>query len=423
MTNHPYPIFGTFKQTKNLNKETPYPKDIPFIQFFIENLSKKNPKYTTDYIKSIEFLVLNGRKSAQTFNAFRTEIERFILWAWLEKEKSITELSEEEINIYIDFSMSPAVSWVNTQIERHFVSNKHPKANTEFNLQGELPNKHWKPFRVAESNFSSRAKKIKRNPSKNSLNRQYSILSVFFSYLMKTEYINKNPMQLVKKYSPYLNTNTKSPVIRTFSKDDWQLILNITINKANMDKTWERNLFAIVTLKTLYLRISEIADRDIWTPKMNHFIEYKGYFWFEVFGKGKKERIVSVPKEYLLYLKRYRNYRGLSDFPSKDDNSPLIHKIKGQQGLSVRQCTRIIEETFKYVSSFLSNNDNTQKAQEISIASSHWLRHTGASIDIEDRPLKHISEDLGHADLRTTDRCYIQSTLVERAKSGKARKV
>ncbi|MEJ2682138.1 MAG: site-specific integrase, partial [Gammaproteobacteria bacterium] len=57
-------------------------------------------------------------------------------------------------------------------------------------------------------------------------------------------------------------------------------------------------------------------------------------------------------------------------------------------------------------------------------ASTHWLRHTGASMEIErGRALKDLSEDLGHASMATTDTVYVQTENRVRAKSGKSRKV
>ena len=63
-------------------------------------------------------------------------------------------------------------------------------------------------------------------------------------------------------------------------------------------------------------------------------------------------------------------------------------------------------------------------ARKLKEASSHWLRHTGASMEVErGRALKHLSEDLGHASMATTDTVYVQTENRVRAESGKHRKV
>ena len=53
-----------------------------------------------------------------------------------------------------------------------------------------------------------------------------------------------------------------------------------------------------------------------------------------------------------------------------------------------------------------------------------WLRHTGASMEIErGRALKDVSEDLGHASMATTDTVYVQTENKKRAESGKNKTV
>lgn len=56
------------------------------------------------------------------------------------------------------------------------------------------------------------------------------------------------------------------------------------------------------------------------------------------------------------------------------------------------------------VANWLTEQGRDYEAFEIKSASSHWLRHTGASQDAENRPIKHLSEDLGHASMSTTDK-------------------
>ena len=66
-----------------------------------------------------------------------------------------------------------------------------------------------------------------------------------------------------------------------------------------------------------------------------------------------------------------------------------------------------------------TTEDSARKLQE---ASTHWLRHTGASMEIErGRALKDLSEDLGHSSMATTDTIYVQSENKKRAESGKER--
>jgi integrase len=147
-------------------------------------------------------------------------------------------------------------------------------------------------------------------------------------------------------------------------------------------------------------------------------------WWLKVYGKGRKLRDVSVPTQYLRYLKRYRSYRTLPSLPSSSDNSPIVEKIRGQGGMTARHLTRLVQEVFDKAYEKMAKNEGEESAQKLLEASTHWLRHTGASMEIErGRALKDLSEDLGHASMATTDTIYVQSENKKRAASGKGRKV
>ncbi|HMW72509.1 MAG TPA: tyrosine-type recombinase/integrase [Cellvibrionaceae bacterium] len=110
--------------------------------------------------------------------------------------------------------------------------------------------------------------------------------------------------------------------------------------------------------------------------------------------------------------------------PSPNETHPLVEKIRGQGGMTARHLMRLVQEVFdrSYEQMRLKvGEDNARKLKE---ASSHWLRHTGASMEIErGRALKDLSEDLGHASMATTDAIYVQTEHRVRAQSGRERKV
>jgi integrase len=127
---------------------------------------------------------------------------------------------------------------------------------------------------------------------------------------------------------------------------------------------------------------------------------------------------------FIEFLKRYRNSRGLSDLPSQGDTNPIIEKIRGRGGMTSRQLSRIIQTVFDHSYERMKQKEGEDKARKLKEASAHWLRHTGASVEIErGRALKDLSEDLGHSSMATTDTVYVHSEDKKRAASGKGRKV
>ena len=61
-------------------------------------------------------------------------------------------------------------------------------------------------------------------------------------------------------------------------------------------------------------------------------------------------------------------------------------------------------------------------ALDLKEATVHWLRHTGISEDVRNRPREHVRDDAGHASMATTDR-YIESDERERHATSKQKVV
>jgi integrase len=158
---------------------------------------------------------------------------------------------------------------------------------------------------------------------------------------------------------------------------------------------------------------------------MGHFWQDETQsWWFKAYGKGKKIRDITVPPDFIGYLKRYREWRGLLPLPTNGEQHLIVEKIKGQGGLTTRQMTRIVQGVFDRAYERMAQKYGPDSAQKLKEATTHYLRHTGASMEIErDRPLKDLSEDLGHASSATTDTVYVQVERRKRAQSGKGRKV
>jgi site-specific recombinase XerD len=92
--------------------------------------------------------------------------------------------------------------------------------------------------------------------------------------------------------------------------------------------------------------------------------------------------------------------------------------------MTARHLTRLVQELFDKAHEKMKKEKGEDAARQLMQASTHWLRHTGASMEVErGRALKDISEDLGHASMATTDTVYVQSENKKRAESGKRRKV
>jgi site-specific recombinase XerD len=364
------------------------------------------------------FLEYIGRnKSVHTYDRFRNEVEKFLLWSFLEKKSPIDSLRKTDILEYADFCWKPDVTWIGTSNQERF-----KLKNSYFTV-----NESWRPFKiqVAKSQPIKDIDKKRYRPSQQTLTSTFTAIIVFYNYLMGEEYCYGNPAQIAKKDCKHFINDTQVKEIKRLSSLQWQYLLDTAVYMADEDPIYERNLFVVASLKTLFLRISELSERANWSPVMGHFWQDEDEnWWLKVFGKGRKLRDTTVPSDFLPFLTRYRLYRGLSRLPTSGENNVLVEKIRGQGGMTARHLRRLVQDIFDQAFILMKQREGENRAIKLKEATTHWLRHTGASMEIErGRALKDLSEDLGHASMATTDTVYVQSENKKRAESGKKRKV
>jgi len=177
-------------------------------------------------------------------------------------------------------------------------------------------------------------------------------------------------------------------------------------------------------LFALYLRISELVETPRWIPQMGHFQrDAEGNWWFLTVGKGNKEREISVSNSMLDALRRYRISRGMPPLPQPGEATPLIHKTRGNGGItSTRQIRGIVQQCFDIAEEKLRSDGFMEEAERLSAATVHWLRHTGISEDVKHRPREHVRDDAGHGSSAITDR-YIDVERAERHASARHKKI
>lgn len=405
----PLPLFPVYGELKEIDLSA-YPDVSGFF-------SDADPWKLQTWHWGLDFLSYIGRnKSEHTFTRFRSEVEKFLLWAFLIKDQPIDTYRKRDILEYIDFCWRPPVSWI--------CLNNQEKFKLESGVYQQ--NKKWAPYRLMVSKADrSEPDKKKYRPSQESLHATFTALNAFYKHLMDEEYSYGNPIQIAKKDCQYFIQDAQVKEVKRLSESQWQYLLDTAELMADQDPQYERNLFLIASLKTLFLRISEYSERPKWTPTMSHFWQDQDQnWWLKIYGKGRKVRDVTVPDSFLTYLRRYRCYRGLSSLPVHGEQHPIVEKLRGQGGMTARQLSRLAQAVFDQAFDKMKQDQGEEKAMKFKEATTHWLRHTGASLEVErGRVLKDLSEDLGHATMATTDTVYVQSDDKKRAESGKKREV
>jgi site-specific recombinase XerD len=287
------------------------------------------------------------------------------------------------------------------------------------------PNPEWRPFIATISKASF--KKGVRPSSKDFEFRQssvrdtFAILSTFYNYLLQEEYVQSNPVALIRQKSKFIQKSQVTTRIRRLSELQWHYVFT-EANKmaAEAPETHERTLFILSALYSMYLRISELAASDRWTPMMNHFYrDTEDNWWFTTVGKGNKKRQIAVSDTMLSALKRWRQVLKLPSLPSPADTSPLLPKTKGQGAITNTSYIRqIVQHCFDQATRAMIEGGFVLEAESLQEATVHWLRHTGISDDVKHRPREHVRDDAGHGSGAITDK-YIDVELRARHRSAK----
>jgi len=374
--------------------------------------------YFQDIAKALAFLKSYSGNQG-TFNSYRREIERLIHWCTLVAQKKLKELQRTDIEQFVKFCQSPPNSWIGLQKPPRFIEKDGLRT----------PNNAWRPFVVSISKSDFRkGKEISLKDFKLSdgaLKELFAILSSFYNYLLQDEYVDKNPVALIRQKSKFIRKYQSQPKIRRLSELQWQYVISTAKTlAAQSPERHERTLFIMSLLYAMYLRISELAASERWVPQMNDFIcDSEGHWWFTTIGKGNKYRQIAVSDSMLNAVKRWRKFLQLSPLPSPADQSPLLPRHRGNGPIkSINYLRKIVQYCFDQATEQLIKDGFSEDAAILQEATVHWLRHTGISDDVKIRPREHVRDDAGHSSSAITDK-YIDIELRERHRSAQKKSI
>ena len=322
--------------------------------------------------------------SPNTFNSYRKEAERLLLWSTIAARKPVSSLTHEDLLAY-----------------QQFLENPQPKAEWVMQSSRKVARSHrdWRPFAGPLSSTSRRQAII--------------ILNTMFSWLVSAGYLAGNPLSLSRQ-----RTRKARPQITRYLDDEiWSEVrrcIESLPKESDRDReqaTRVRWLFSLLYL--CGLRISEVTQNTMGGFFCRRTRQGEEKWWLEVTGKGGKVRIIPATSELMSELVRYRREKGLPPYPESGETTPLLLPV----GEQIRPMTRaavhlIIKNVFKGTAEQIRTRDPAQemRAQQIERASAHWLRHTAGSHMANNQiDLRHVRDNLGHESLNTTNR-YLHST-------------
>lgn len=362
-----------------------------------------------------------------TFNAVRGDINILLNWAWLVVKKDIIDLTITDFNQFISFCNKPPAHLVSKFSASIIDEKKSDPTYVE-------PNPLWKPF--VNRNLPHEYKR-----KETSLKAQLSNLSTLYIFFEDIEYCFRNPAavalrRLTSHYKHELKPDRSELDDKGLSSLQLSYMLKSVETMALSDPAkYERTRFLIYFLIFCYPRISECAARAGYTPSFadfeqhRHFQSMETYFTFYIpFSKGNKSRKVVCSPILIDALVRYRRHLGLSDLPTKEDtDQPLFVRHRASShgrdahivnaNLSSDRIADLVDEVYQFAADSLLNDGYPVDSAELRTFTTHSLRHTGISLDINSgRAIRHIMLDAGHAS-EATLRIYESNRVEFRAES------
>ena len=329
-----------------------------------------------------------------TFDSYRKESERLLLWATIELGKPLSSLTHEDLLVYQSFlaDPQPANRWVMRS------GRKWSRFDPD-----------WRPFAGPLAPTSQRQSII--------------ILNTMFSWLVNAGYLAGNPLSLSRQ-----RQRKAKPRITRFLDDELWLEVKTTIETMPRETDREREHFHRVRwlFSLLYicgLRISEVIENTMGAFFCRRDSEGEERWWLEITGKGDKTRLVPATAELMVELTRYRRENGLSPFPLPGEPAPLLLPIGGKQRPLTRSAVHlIVKEVFGRTAARIRErgSEHERLANLVEDASAHWMRHTAGSSMANAMDIRNVRDNLGHSSISTTN-TYLHTQDDQRHKETEAK--
>ncbi len=344
-------------------------------------LNKPAIKARTD-LEAIQCWLAEYSNKPTTYKNYRIDAERLLLWAIVERGKPLSGLESDDLLAYSNFLDDPK------PVEKWCSSKTQSKNRWE---QG------WKPFRGP---LSLTAKLT-----------CFANLTSLFNYLVEMDYLSRNPFKSIRrqiKQERDLIERTWQVQGRILGMDEWEAIqseIEVLPENDAIEKIEKIRLkFLIGLLFFAGLRVDELTHHAMGDFKKIHdYRAQKDRWWLYIKGKGDKHRKIPVNQSLLSILLEYRKGLGLSDYPEKNENEPLVRSIRATKSISARRVNQLLKGLGIRAARKFEKYE-PEKAQKLQKISAHWFRHLSFSMqDLVNIRKQHIKENAGHASERTTD--------------------
>jgi len=349
---------------------------------------------------AIEVWLAAKATNPNTLRSYRKNAERLLLWCTFERRRSFAELTAEDAVHYrswlTDLGRKSPEEWAR--------SNWRIRAEDWIGPRGaRRDSAEWRPFDgpLAEKSIA----------------QELLTARALFAFLLEGGVVPVNPFKLLGKRGagrPNMAELTEQFTSRSLTLAEWRHAIAGLGEEGASDMElrlalvlWLGFACGLRASEMLSLRLGSIMLGDVWRLK--------------VVGKGSKTRNVPLPSPARDALLRYLQSVGVSAddvlrvarAPKEDPvrNDPLLRGRRGRR----REGGPAPSEPLRYTALYDSlKNHLAQRALDLEAsdpvaaskfreASTHWLRHTCATLGLKSGvPLNTMQRLLGHASLTTT---------------------
>lgn len=346
--------------------------------------------------------------NTNTFNSYRKEAERLLLWMQTQGVSSLANLKQEHFLLY-----------------RYFLADPQPAEQWLMPSGSRLARRNlkWRPF-VGPLSASS-------------IHQSLTILNSLMQWLVMAQYLQANPLALLRHHRRQKNSIAQQAVKRYIPAHLWREVL-MTINQLPMDTARQKSQYHRIrwVFSLFYatgLRVSEVCEHTMGDFYSHYEPDGQIRWWLYIKGKGNKERSIPVTTELMSELGHYRKKLGLSPTPLPQEKIPLVlalnaasqlegsdnnryQKLAEAKPLTRASIHRLVKDVCQRTADRLralgAHHENDARLLEQ--ASPHWLRHTAGTHMVEGKvDILHVRDTLGHSSLQTTNR-YLHTAERER---------
>lgn len=237
-----------------------------------------------------------------------------------------------------------------------------------------------------------------------------SAIKSLFSYLKRNSLIATNPAEAVSLPS------LPPRILNTYlSQEESAYVYRCILERQKTSPAPElvRQRWIFMLAYYTGMRREEIASGGM-ADFAKHRKKSGDEWWLSIKGKGNKERLVPASKALMRELAVYRTTYGLPPEPSRHESFGLVfrlagpsHAYKDKDRISSSSVYEAIKALLESIAKDCKDDELRERLQGVS---THWMRHGHATALLDNTgDLRLVRENLGHADLKTTQQ-YLHSS-------------